>query len=399
LRSLEAKLLQEVERREEKRRHKRLINFVRYFWDVLEPVQPFVDGWVLSGMCEHLEAVTAGKINRLLMNVPPGFMKSLLTDVFWPAWEWGPMEKPHLRFIAFSYAAHLTERDNAKFLTLLQSKKYRDFYCDKFDLVEQGKVKVSNSRTGFKFASSVGGVGTGERGNRVILDDAHNIKDIESDAIRQETVRWAREAMSNRLNNMGSDAIVAIMQRSTQDDVSATLIEMGYEHFCVPMEFEPARRCKTSIGWKDPRLEPNELAWAERFSPAVNDQIKKTIGPYAYAGQYQQTPEVRGAIIKREWWQKWEGSWPKPDFTLAALDTAYTEKDQNDPSALTVWRSYKDANGYPKIVLCAAWQKRLPIIGETMPRRPGETDKEYRERTHPHWGLVDFSGANDQTAV
>src|SRR4030095_3616130 len=68
-----------------------LIHFVRYFWHILEPKTRFVEGWPLEAICEHLEAVTFGEITKLLMNVPPGFMKSLLTDVLWPAWEWGPM--------------------------------------------------------------------------------------------------------------------------------------------------------------------------------------------------------------------------------------------------------------------------------------------------------------------
>src|SRR4029077_8866993 len=98
-----------------------LIAFVRHFWHVLEPETPFVDGWPLWAMCEHLEAVTRGDINRLLMNVPPGSMKSLLVNVFWPAWEWGPMTLSHLRYVTFSYSASLTERDNGKFRDLVTS--------------------------------------------------------------------------------------------------------------------------------------------------------------------------------------------------------------------------------------------------------------------------------------
>jgi hypothetical protein len=73
-----------------------------------------VEGWPLDAICLHLEAVTFGDINRLLINVPPGFMKSLLTDVFWPAWEWGPMNMPHTRYVAFSYSEGITTRDNKR---------------------------------------------------------------------------------------------------------------------------------------------------------------------------------------------------------------------------------------------------------------------------------------------
>jgi hypothetical protein len=91
-----------------------LIHFVRHFWSVLEPSTKLIGGWPLEAICLHLEAVTFGEINRLLINVPPGFMKSLLVNVFWPAWEWGPMGLAHLRYVSFSYGAHLTHRDNGK---------------------------------------------------------------------------------------------------------------------------------------------------------------------------------------------------------------------------------------------------------------------------------------------
>lgn len=91
---------------------------------------------------------------------------SLLVNVFWPAWEWGPMNMPHLRYVAFSYAAELTERDNAKFRDLVTSKSYREMWGHVFQVIGDGKVRVTNDKTGFKFASSKDGVGTGERGHR-----------------------------------------------------------------------------------------------------------------------------------------------------------------------------------------------------------------------------------------
>ena len=383
-----------MDRRQEKKRQRRLINFVRYYWDVLEPVAPLVEGWCLEALCLHLEAVTEGKIPRLLANVPPGFMKSLLVNVFWPAWEWGPMGLTHMRYVTFSYAAHLTERDNAKFRDLIKSKKYQDMWGDRVQLVEDGKVKVSNSKTGWKFASSVGGVGTGERGNRVILDDAHNIKEAESEAVRTETVRWVREAMSNRLNNMDTDVIVAIMQRSHEADASNTLMDLDYEHLMVPMEFDPSRRCETGIGWQDPRQEEGELAWPERFPRRVNDQIKRTIGPYAYAGQYQQSPEVRGgAIVKREWWQYYEsddGKIPPCTYVVASVDPAYTEKETNDPSGFVIVGVYYDEHGHSRIILLNAWRKRLELHGPHVERMSGESEAQYVKRSQPSWGLTEW---------
>jgi hypothetical protein len=190
-----------------------LYEFVKYFWPILEPKTKFVDGWAIRAICAHLEAVTRGDITRLLINVPPGFSKSLICNVFFPAWEWGPMGLTSMRYIAFSYGSHLTERDNGKFRDIIQSKKFQELWGDKFKTTGVGVVKVSNDKTGWKFASSVGGVGTGERADRVLCDDPHNLADGESDVIRVKTVRWFDEAMSNRLNDLQKSAIIVIMQR------------------------------------------------------------------------------------------------------------------------------------------------------------------------------------------
>ena len=81
-----------------------LAEFVKHAWKVIEPGQPYVHGWHIDFICAHLEAITDGVVldngelyNRLLVNVPPGTMKSLLIGVFWPAWEWGPRRMPHMR--------------------------------------------------------------------------------------------------------------------------------------------------------------------------------------------------------------------------------------------------------------------------------------------------------------
>jgi hypothetical protein len=175
--------------RKQQARRGGLLEFVRYFWHTLEPkTRPLVEGWPLEAICIHLEAVTFGDITRLLVNVPPGFMKSLLTDVFWPAWEWGPMNMPHMRYVAFSYSDTITTRDNNKMVRLVSSPSYRQLWGDRFTMTKTGERRIENNMTGFKLATSVGGVGTGERGDRVILDDPHNVVKAESALEREKTV-------------------------------------------------------------------------------------------------------------------------------------------------------------------------------------------------------------------
>jgi phage terminase large subunit-like protein len=344
-----------------------LIHFVRYFWHILEPKTKLVEGWPLEAICEHLEAVTFGEITRLLMNVPPGFMKSLLTDVLWPAWEHGPMNKPHLRYVTFSYSVGLTMRDNGRFRDLLMSQEYQKLWGKRFGLRKVGEERVTNDKTGWKFASSVGGVGTGERGDRVILDDPHNVKESESDVVRQETVRWFKESMSNRLNDIERSAVVVIMQRVHEEDVSGVILSEypDYCHLMIPMRFDPTRYPfgynGNDIGWLDPRDEDGDYAWPERFSPTALAQFERQ--PYMWAGQYQQSPTPRGGgIIKEESWQLWPSeAYPRCELILASLDTASTEKEQNDASALTIWGIFRDGHGSPKTILLYAWEGRLEI--------------------------------------
>lgn len=392
-------LLREASIRRMRREHSErggLKKFVIDFWHVLEPETQLVDGWSLDAVCEHLEAITHGELRHVLINVPPGFMKSLLVDVFWPAWEWGPMQMPHLRYVAFSYASGLTERDNGKFRDLLLSREYQEVYGQGFRLRKIGEVRVSNSKTGYKLATSVEGIGTGERGDRVIIDDPHNVKEGESEAVRTSTVTWFRESVQNRLNDMNKSVIVVIMQRVHEADVSGTILaeEMNYEHLMIPMEFDTGRVCRTSIGWEDPRSYDGELAWPARFNSDVVDTLKSSLGPYAYAGQYQQAPSPRGGgIFKHEWWQLWDddrNKFPAFEYVVASADTAYTEKESNDPTGFTIWGVFREKSGAPRVMLVHAWRKHLELHGPYTPREPGETEAAFVRRTQPHWGLVEW---------
>lgn len=408
-----------------------LIAFVRYFWHVLEPETPFVDGWPLWAICEHLEAVTFGEITRLLINVPPGFAKSLIVDVFFPAWEWGAMDKRHYRYVAFSYSASLTERDNDKFRTLVANAEYQRLYGPIRTKVENGQqqagvalrnkttLKVMNTHTGWKLASSVGGVGTGERGDRIIIDDPHNVVEAESQTVRGEAVRWFRESISSRFNDLDTGALIVIMQRVHEDDVAGTILSLGlgYCHLMIPWEFDPDRAMATSIGWMDPRHDPDnpdanagEPAWRERFSDQAMARTKEELGPYAWASQYLQAPAPRGGgIFQRAWWQLYDspdGKFPVFEFVLASLDSAFTENEENDPSGFTVWGVFRK-DGQRRIMLIHAWRKHLAFSAdrEILKPRAGEhcawgaapRDARarrgwwaWRNRTQEHWGLMEW---------
>lgn len=415
-----ARAIRELKLRDERRRQSGpggLLHFIRYFWRVVEPNRLFVEGWALDAMCLHLEAVDAGRIRKLLITVPPGSMKSLLCSVFFPVWQWSARDKPWMRYLNFSYAAHLTERDNERMVAIIKSPEFQELwgprdetYIDErngrrvtvrkgFSLTSDGKTKPANDKTGWKFATSVGGVGTGERGDCVILDDAHSIKDDNSEVVRPETVRWFKEAMSNRLNDMDKSAIIVIMQRSHEADVAGTIIDerMGYVHLNIPMEFEADNRCVTPI-WSDPRQEDGEIFWPERFGPQAVADIK-ALGDHVWVGQYQQRPEPRGGgLFKRADWRSYiprrdalgRETWPDFDFTVASVDSAFTEKTSNDPTGFTIWGVFQNDEGSWCALLKQAWRKHLTLRGRARSKLKAESWGDYAAETQKDWGLMQW---------
>jgi predicted phage terminase large subunit-like protein len=291
-----------------RQRCKTLSGFVREAWHVIEPATDYIHGWHIDAICEHLEAITTGRFlkqgqpNRLLINVPPGTMKSLLVSVLWPAWEWGPCGKPQLRYLTTSYTEKYVKRDSRRMRDLVQSEWYRSLWPE-VELVRAGEASFSNTKTGFRegmpFASLTSG-----RGDRVIIDDPHSTETAESPAERETTTRIFRESVPTRLNDPKTSAIVVIMQRLHEEDVSGQIerLQLGYVHLMLPMEFEPDRRCVTTLGFEDPRTYPGELLFPDRFPREVIERDKIPLGAYAIAGQFQQRPAPRkGALFDGDW--------------------------------------------------------------------------------------------------
>jgi predicted phage terminase large subunit-like protein len=309
-----------------------LADFARMAWPVLEPATDLKWGWALDAICEHLEAVSQGQTTNLLMNVPPGSMKSLLTGVIWPAWEW--IDRPELRYLGTAHKQDLAVRDNMKCRRLIQSRWYQDRWPVELTSDQNAKTKFENSATGFREAMAFSGM-TGSRGDRVILDDPHSVDDANSMTKLAGDIVTFREALPSRVNNDKS-AIVIIMQRLNEADVSAVAIELGYDHLCIPMRFEQGRS-KHFVGQGDPRVAEGALMFPERFPEAQVAKLEATMGSYAVAGQLQQRPSPRGGgIIKTHWFGSYE---TVPDLEWRAIyaDTAQKTGQENDYSVFELW--------------------------------------------------------------
>jgi predicted phage terminase large subunit-like protein len=327
--------------------------FVEDAWPIVEPAAPLIPGKHLDALTLHLQAVAEGSIRNLLINVPPGHSKSLVVSVLWPAWMWA--RRPAWRCLAASYAAELAIRDSVKCRSLIESDWYQGaFVRDAWALASDQNVKsfFQNTRMGFRVALSVGGKGTGFRGDAILVDDPLNAIDAHSKAAREAVKTWWDQQMGNRLNDLKKGARVIIMQRLHEEDLSGHLLAGGgWEHLCLPTEFEPARRSATSIGWKDWREKAGELLFPALFPADVIAEEKRRLGSLGFAGQHQQRPSpADGNLFKRSWWRRWHRAGDfvpegvesrllpeRFDEIVISVDAAFKETSDSDFVAIGVW--------------------------------------------------------------
>jgi len=338
-----------------------LYEFVRQAWHVLEPGVPFVPGWHIEAICEHLEAVTAGEILRLLVNIPPRHSKSTIISVAWPCWEM--ITAPHQRYLCASYSSSLSIRDNLAARRLIQSPWYQERWGHLFQLAgdQNAKQRFETTKNGYRIATSVGGTATGEGGSRLILDDPHSAKDAQSDAVRESTVDWFNQVWSSRLNDPKRDAMVTVMQRLHERDVSGIILEQkGWEHVCIPAEWDGRVR-RSMLGVYDPRRSKGELICPDRFGEKEITTLKQSLGAYGTAGQLQQEPSpAEGGILDTTNFQLWpsDKGLPPFEFILQSYDCAFTEKTTGDPTACTVWAVFTH-EGERNAMLIDAWDEHL----------------------------------------
>lgn len=355
-----------------------LVDFVSGAWKYIDP-NPYRYGWHLEAIAEHLQAVTRGEIKRLVINVPPRTSKSSMVSVCFPAWTWAqsikaPLSGPHVQFLFASYAQSLSIRDSIKTRRLIESPYYQKYWGRHFSITsdQNTKVRFDNNKGGYRLATSVDGALTGEGGSIIVVDDPHNANEVESDLVRQGTLDWWDQSMSTRLNDPKTGAYIVIMQRLHESDLTGHVLSKDrgeWTHLMLPMRFEADRRCITP--WYVDEREEGDLLVPERFGDEEVKSLETALGPFASAGQLQQRPKPRGGgIFKRDWWVLWDEAtsgaegmpktvFPPFDYIVASLDTAYTTKQENDFSAMTIWGVWNDRQDNRRIMLIYAWQDRL----------------------------------------
>lgn len=299
--------------------------FVKQAWKIIEGERTLKWNWHLDAICDHLEALDDDKFdcNRLLVNVPPRTSKSTIVTVMFPCWVW--TRKPNTSFVFASYSFNLSGDHAYKRRVILESEWYRmrwpsvELASDRHNL-----ASIENTRKGGMYTTSISGTTTGKGGDYRIMDDPNSAEQMESEAERLSTLRFVDVTWATRVNDPKRDKQIIVQQRTHTQDVTGHELKKSsnWIHVRIPMEYNPDKACVTPI-WHDPRTYKGELIDAERFPPSFMAQKKIDLGPYFFAGQYDQEPyPLGGGMIKAAWLRSWVPSDRQPGH-ISVLDGQY----------------------------------------------------------------------------
>lgn len=296
---------------------KSLAEFWRAVWDIVEPSRELIWSWHMDALCEHLEAVTAGDIKQLTIQIPPGMAKSLAVSVFWPAWEW--LRAPSTRRLFSSHSLSVINRDSMRARMIVQSERYVQWADAVAEMQGREKWTVPkdraslrvfhNTMTGFRQCVTVNSGITGDRADGIIVDDPVDVKAVlgAPSQVNQRMAQvndWYDKVLSSRLNDKRTGCRVLIMQRVHKMDLAGHLSQRdGVEVLCLPQEYNPGHKY---VYAKDPRTEPGELLCPALYPREVVDDIKADeLGAGDFEAQHNQNPvQSEGKMFRRDWVQE-----------------------------------------------------------------------------------------------
>lgn len=333
--------------------------FVVAAWPIVEPTQPLVDNWHVDLLCSHLEGIEIHDWKRVyrrslgsgrhIINIPPGTLKSLLVSVLFPAWVWA-RRQGRGRFIVASYGSALSVRDNLRVRDLVTSDWYSRRFQFELKEDQNNKTRYNTTSGGWRIATSVDGVGTGEHPDYFIVDDPLTAEQAESTNERDRANRWLDRTVSTRGMTRGVTFIL-IMQRLHEEDCTGHLLKQGdVEHVCLPMRYLPTRaKTADDPGYeadpRDPRTEPGELLIPQLLDEEKVSKLERILGPYATAGQLQQQPAPEGGgLFKREWFKDkiLKVAPKKLRRCVRGWDTASTPKGGDYTVGVKIGETYDD---------------------------------------------------------
>jgi len=304
--------------------------------------QELTPNWHIKLLCDRLQVEAERIVNggertkHLLINVPPRTLKSELVNVFFSVYCW--ILKDSIQFISSSYSASLSIVLSTQSRRLIESDWFRLHFPDvHLSKDENTKSRFTTTNGGLRYSTSTGGTITGMGGDIIVIDDPQNPQLARSEVERENANRFFNETLRSRLNNPDKGVFIVIMQRLHENDLTGMLLSKepsNWEHICLPAELSD-----NVIPIELKKFYINGLLFPQRLSKSVLDSFKTGLGSYGYSGQYSQLPSPsEGGIFKGQWFNiikqlptgllmdslKWD----------YFLDTAYTNKQENDATAM-----------------------------------------------------------------
>jgi len=329
----------------------------RCFLD-LNPQTCLAINWHLEVIAAKLTAVQEGRIRRLIINLPPRHLKSLLASIAFPAWYLG--HDPSAQILCVSYAQDLADKLARDCRGIMMSPWYQRIFPTRLAPHRQAVQEFITTRQGYRLATSTGGVLTGRGADIILIDDPLKPEEAVSDAQRQFANEWYDHTLYSRQNDKQHGAIVVIMQRLHEDDlVGHVLGQEPWEILSFPAiaEEDEEHRIETILGPRRFTRRLGEALHPDREPLEVLDHIRRTIGEYNFAGQYQQSPApLGGGLVKAEWFKRYrENELPERfDRIVQSWDTANKATELSDFSVCTTW-GVKDKN----LFLLGVFRRRL----------------------------------------
>lgn len=352
---------------------KRLFHYVEQAWPILEPRRPFTNNWHIGYLCEELEMMLAGEHQRLLINVPPRWLKSTICTICFPTWVW--TKRPEKRFINASYSNTLSLKHSMDRRTLIHSPWYQAGFGDRYRLRDDQdtKTEFQNDKRGIMLATSVGGSVTGRGGDYLGVDDPVDPKRAQSELLRVNANNWFDTTFESRLDDQEEGGIYVVMQRLHDKDLTGHLLDRGdWRHVKIEAEASKKTIFVFPVSKEKKVLEEGELAFPQRASREHLDKLKISMGPQYGAQMLQDPRPIAGGFFPRSWWQRYRELPAKYDRKIIVVDCAQKPGVSNDWSVWSVILETKNAFYWKRVVrervaFPSLLQRTLDLCAEESP--------------------------------
>jgi predicted phage terminase large subunit-like protein len=316
-----------------------LLSFIRKAFHTVSPGVEFLDNWHINAIAYALERCIQGDTNRLVISLPPRYLKSLCVTVALPAFLLG--RDPTARIICASYSKELGQKHASDSQMVMESDWYRRAFPGTANTLKKvTQSELVTEKNGFRLAASVGGTLTGRGGNLLIIDDPHKADEAHSDTKRKAVIDWFEHTAATRLDDKEKGIVIIIHQRLHQADLAGSQLEKGYwHHLNLPAIAE--EDCEIPIGPDEYFYRQcDDVLHPERHSLEHLMQIKLEMGDYAFASQYQQRPSpLGGGLVKWSWFRTYPFLKHRmhAEYVVQSWDTATTAGERSDWSVCTTW--------------------------------------------------------------